>query len=148
MTIFGSVPMPPPVSLEVANEARRAAREARAVALLRVRNGDMTPLDVINAAATEEGRPLMKLSIYQLLIAQEGWGDKKAKEAIRRIFEVLEMKQSDATSLKVGWVIDPRSGGRRFLAWVDVIEIRSRKVQPPWMGFPFTQSPASRNKGK
>lgn len=148
MSLFGAAPMPPATPLEVANKARTEAREIRALALLRVRNGDMTPLDVLDAAATEVGRPLMKLSIYQLLIAQEGWGDKKAKEAIRRLFEVLEMKPSDPTSLKVGWVLDPRSGGRRFLAWVDVIEIRSRKIQPPWTGFPFTPAPSLRNKGK
>lgn len=144
MDIFSAVPMPPAVSLDVANEARRAARETRAAALLSVRNGEMTPFDVLDWAATEEGRPLMKLSLYQLLIAQEGWGDKKAKDALRRLCEVLEIKVPDTTSLKIGWLLDPRSGGRRYLAWVDVIEIRTKKIQPPWTGFPFTPAPASR----
>lgn len=147
MTVFGSAPMPPAVSLSVANEARKEARELRAAALLRVRAGDNTPLDIIRYAATEKGRALNKLSVYQLLIAQEGWGDKRAKEAIRRLFEVLEMKPDDPTKIKIGWVLDPRSGGRRFLAWIDVMEIRSKKIQPPWTGFPFTPAPAQRNKG-
>lgn len=139
-----SPPIRPPVSLEVANKALSAAIEMRADYLLSITSGDITPLDLIRKAARPTGRPLLKMSLTQILIAQQGWGAKKAQAALMEICAVLKTdlksEQKNGHRLTVGWLLDPRAGGRRLMAWVDVVEIRTRKMAPPWSGFPFAQN--------
>jgi hypothetical protein len=127
--------------LERANRARTEAFEARAEAKISIYQGILTPTDIILEAATEDGHALMNIRLVQLLISQPGWGMKRATEAILRICEVLEITVQKPTTLTVSWLLDQKSGGRRFRAWVDVIEIRTGKVQPPWVGYPFAPAP-------
>lgn len=144
---MSTCPTPPAIPLPAANKALSAAVKMRAEYLLSITIGDITPLDLIRQAARQGGRPLLTLRLNKILIAQQGWGDKKAETAIKEICAVLsENLKTDGKNghkLTVGWLLDPRAGGRRLMAWVDVVEVRSRKIAPPWSGFPFAKNNGS-----
>lgn len=132
---------PPPVALAVANQARAAARRYRAEWLVAVNQELVTPLDVVTQAAEDEGRPLRRLSVRQLLAAQPGWGEARVSAAIARLRSVLAEQTRAQGELSVGWLIDNRSNGRRFLGWLDAVHVA--RDTPPWAGFPFTAQPAA-----
>lgn len=125
-------------SLDVANEARAKARFVRAARLYSLANGSTTVVETIAAATDDAGRPLLRLTLRQLLLAQKGWGEQRTAHVIGRTLSVIGAPETPTRKLTVAWLIDPRSGGRRIMAFCDAL---SAKDGPPWPGFPFAPHP-------
>jgi hypothetical protein len=126
---------PPQNSIGSLNRAREAAARVRGEWLLLLRDDLVGPNDVLTEASTPDGRPLLKLSLRQLLLARPGWGRKRTEAVIRKVSSVATGR-IEARQITVGWLLDPRSGGRRFAAWLDALE---PKTGPAWPGFPFVR---------
>lgn len=121
-----------------ANAALAAARRTRARWLLAVTAGQVTPTEVIAQAATASGRPLLALTLRQLVIAQPGWGVRRTEAALAKL---ASFSQATTTRrMNISWLLDPRCAGSRYIAWCDVMH--TRRDQAPWPGFPFTAGPA------
>lgn len=125
----------PAPTLETANAARRSAATYRAQWLMLVHDKMVTPDDALTDAARPEARPLLKLSLRQLLLAQPGWGRTRADAVIDKILSVSEAK-IERRQVTIGWLLDPRAGGRRFAAWLDAIDPRKEPAGP---GFPYAK---------
>ncbi|MCC3292854.1 hypothetical protein [Arthrobacter sp. zg-Y1110] len=95
-----------------------------------------TVADVLRAAGTKEYRPLLRIRLGMLLRYQPGWGKGKAEAVVDHVLSVTGAKL-DRRLVNVGWLLDPRAGGRRYTAWLDALE---PKKDPPWSGFPHTRS--------
>ena len=126
---------PPAPTLESANAARHSAAVYRAQWLMLVHDGMVTPGDVLTDAARPEARPLLKLSLRQLLLAQPAWGRTRADAIIDKILSVTDAK-IERRQVTIGWLLDPRAGGRRFAAWLDAIDPRKELTGP---GFPYAK---------
>jgi hypothetical protein len=126
---------PPAASLETMNSARRNAARFRAEWLMLVHDRMVSPGDVLAEAAQPDARPLLKLSLRQLLLAQPGWGRTRADTIIEKILSVADAK-IERRQVTIGWLLDPRAGGRRFAAWLDAFELRTSLSEP---GFPYTR---------
>lgn len=122
-------------TLETANAARRSASLYRAQWLMLIHDGMVTPGDVLADAAGPDARPLLKLSLRQLLLAQQGWGRTRADGIIDKILSVTGAK-IERRQVTIGWLLDPRAGGRRFAAWLDAFEPRSALGGA---GFPYAR---------
>lgn len=131
-------------SLEVANSARAAARHLRASALVHIAEGRRTVHDIIQLAATENGRPLLRITVNQLLLAQPGVGDESVRRVLNHITNVTGAADVPIRRITVAWLLDARAGGRRFMAFCDAL---GDNTQTPWPGFPFTPRPARRSGG-
>lgn len=115
-------------------EARRRASRIRAEWLVSIAEGIVTIDDLIRAACEPDGKPLMKISLSQLLLAQPGVGKAKAERVLRKMHTTLSGRGADTTRVEtVANLIDPRSEGRRYLAFRDALCDR----QTPVTGFPF-----------
>ncbi|WIB65455.1 hypothetical protein [Curtobacterium sp. MCBD17_040] len=121
-----------------ANSARAAARHLRATALMHVATGRASVHDVIRLACKPNGKPLLRITLKQLLLAQPGVGDETVARITRH---VLHLTGSDVAPRKftIAWLLDARAGGRRFMAFCDALGNNSAT---PWPGFPFTPRPA------
>ena len=126
---------PPHTDVSVLNKARRNADRFRAEWLILLNEKMMEPADLLREAARPEAKPLMKLSLRQVLLAQQGWGRRKTDAVIDHVSAVSGAR-IDRRKMTVGWLLDPRSGGRRFAAWLDAFEPKTK----PWPGFPYTRS--------
>lgn len=126
---------PPATGVDVLNRARATAARFRAEWLHLVHDRMVTPGDVLAEAARPEAKPLLKLSARQLLLAQPGWGRARADAVIERIITVSQAK-IESRQTTIGWLLDPRAGGRRFAAWLDAFEDREVLPEP---GFPYAQ---------
>ncbi|GAA4033698.1 hypothetical protein GCM10023063_16870 [Arthrobacter methylotrophus] len=134
---------PPAPTLEKANAARRSAAVYRAQWLMLIHDGMVTPGDVLADAAGPEARPLLNLSLRQLLLAQQGWGRTRADNVIDKILSVTDAK-IERRQVTIGWLLDPRAGGRRFAAWLDAFEPRSALGGA---GFPYAKRNAHGSAG-
>lgn len=127
---------PPITHSQRARDALAQARRLRSAALIAVAEGRSTPTEVILHAMTDEGRYLRILTLRELLHAQHGWSGAKATRMLGRIRAILETTD-DLTTKTISWLIDPKCGGRRLIAWLDIHAHRTT----PWPGFPFTPQP-------
>lgn len=118
--------MTPPAgaTLEAMAHARRSAARLRSEWLLLIHEGMVTPADVLAEAGQPHARPLLKLLLHQLLLAQPGWGRTRTDAAIHKIMSVTDAR-IERRQVTVGWLLDPRAGGRRFAAWMDAFEPRT-----------------------
>ena len=124
-------------SLAVANSARAHANRVRATALIAVAEGHRTITDVVKAAAGDDEKALLRLTVRQLLLAQPGWGEERTRQVMSKITDIVGQSTSHMT---VAWVLDPRAAGRRFMAFCDAI---TSNTQPPWPGYPFAKRPTT-----
>lgn len=115
------------------------ARLQRSRHLIAITEGDLTALDVVGAACAEEGKPLRRISLRQLLLAQPRVGEQRARRHLSVVAAILGTNE-DLGTKSIAWLIDPRSGGRRLLAWLDAQQPRHEL----WPGFPFAPEPAAR----
>lgn len=129
--------MRPPLS--AANSARFEANRQRAEWLVAVANGDSTVLDVIEWAATDDGRPLMRVPLRKLLLAQPGWGEDRTRTAITKTLAVTGRRGLPTRKVTIAWLLDHRAGGKRFQAFCDALAFTPKT---PWTAFPFTPVPA------
>lgn len=119
----------------VLHRARREAALFRAEWLMLLHDGTVAPNDVVREAAEPDAQPLLRLSIRQMLLAQEGWGRKTAEAVIGKVMAVTEGRMGPRQTA-LGWLLDRKSGGRRFAAWLDAFE---PKAGPAWNGFPHAR---------
>lgn len=127
-------------SLARAREALGQASGVRAEHLLAITEGTLTVLDVIEAACTGPGRPLRRIGLRQLCLAQQGWGIRRTDALLSTLAERAG-DEGALRDLDIAWLIDPRYYGRRFLLWADLL--RPRRTAPPWPGFPYAPSPTA-----
>lgn len=129
---------PPPIA-----EARVAlsdARRYRAEWQLGLTAEDVTPLDLFAHAASEEGKPLRRLTLRQVLLALPGYGPIRTQTVLDALAVRVGVPTGPSThDLTVAWLLDPRAGGKRFLCWLDA----TREKMTPWTGFPATPMPRS-----
>lgn len=123
---------------QTAAAARRSAAGVRAEYLVSVSSGLLSVFDVLDAVVTEEGRPLLKVSIRQLLLSQEGWGAKRTDDTLAMLASFTD---APVAKMTIGWLTDPRAQGARLIAFADVMSPRRSPVRPPWPGFPFARNP-------
>jgi hypothetical protein len=127
---------PPQQDARALRHAADAARRMRSEWLVAVAEGLVTIDDVLDEASTESGRPLQKISLRQLLLAQPFVGESRKDEVLRRMADILsdEVKSSrEVTTCSISFILDPRAGGRRYIALQDA---RSGQ-DTPVSGFPF-----------
>lgn len=132
--------LPPPVPLAVANISRAKAQEVRAEWLIGVAADLLTMTDLLNHAASPQGRPLRRISLFQLLTSRPGRGPATAKAALSQLRAALRCTTPNK-SMTIGWLLDNRAGGRRFVAWVNCVEV-GRELAP-WANWPFAPAPSS-----
>jgi hypothetical protein len=123
-------------SIEVLHEARRNANRTRTNALLLVADGLLNPIQVIEQASTPAGRPLRKITLYQLLVNQPGWGRSRAKEIIEKVSSISEEAVS-TKDLTILWLLNYRTHGRRIQSLINCLPIKVGTT--PWPGFPLHQ---------
>lgn len=125
-------------SPEVARAARKSAATMRAEYLASVNSGLLSVFDVIDSVQSETAKPLLKISLRQLLLAQEGWGVKRTDDALKM---VATFTACEVDKMTIGWLTDPRARGTRVIAFADALSPRRSPVRPPWPGFPFARKP-------
>ena len=127
-----------------AQTVRRKADLIRATALLLVAGGKINVWGVLQSASVPAGRPLLRLSLRQLLLAQPGVGSRSEEHLLGSLLNRLGLpmghKSPGTSGLTVQWLLDPRTNGRRMLAFIDVMY--DRGGGPPWPGFPFAPPPS------
>lgn len=121
-----------------------AAREAHQVVQRwydYITTGEKTFYDLIEAACADDGsgRALHRLKIHPVLAAQSDCSAQKARAILRKIVALLGMPADiDIEMLKIAWLIDSRSQGRRIAAYLDVtVALRVPD------GFPWSAVPAA-----
>lgn len=120
-------------------QALSAARLTRAEQLVAIAKGLLTPQHVVDTARRADWVALRSQSLQQLVVSVPGAGPRRWREVRGRLLGVLGAKVSDK-NLTVGWLLDPRAGGRRYLAFIDAMRPRR---EPPWPGFPWEPKPNS-----
>lgn len=92
--------------------------------------------DVFHEATSPDGKPLRRLSLRQVLLAQPGVGPAQVRQILLRMFDHLGTEVERPT---VQWLIDSRTRGRRIRALHDAT--RDPQQGPPWHGFPYAPPP-------
>lgn len=126
---------PPHVPLERANNARLAARSARGWWLLALHEEKVTISDVIEEAATAEGSPLRSIPLSELISSSMGIGKNRSESLSEKIAEICRGDGCAQRNPTIGWLLDPRAGGRRMAAFADCLT--PLRVHVPWEGFPW-----------
>lgn len=121
--------------------ARRSAAMRRAEYLMSVTDGMLGVNDVVEAAAQPGNKPLLRITLHQLLLSQPGWGEVRAGVTLDRLLTLLGLRLDTAglRRLPLAWLLDPRAAGTRLLAWLDVV---TPGMAAPWPGYPFTPAPS------
>ncbi|MEJ7648669.1 MAG: hypothetical protein WKF57_06510 [Nakamurella sp.] len=131
---------PRAISIASAHTALERARRSRAEWLVSLSDGMIRPLDVFAQAATLEGAPLRKLTLRQVLTNTPGIGEATVRKQLTRLSRELGIAADHgAKSATVGWLLDNRTHGRRFIAWLGTVECD--RVRPAWSGWPFAVEP-------
>jgi hypothetical protein len=136
----------PYTPISTARRAGDAARRHRAEHLLAVADGSLTPLEVIERAAAYGHRALRRITLRRLLTAQPGVGEATADRMLTRMLTCLRggaptrTDRDSMVKLTIAWLLDTRTGGRRWAAFTDALR-RTRQVNAPWPGFPYAPPP-------
>lgn len=120
------------MNLALANTAKQKAARTRSEWLVSLGvEGLVSIPDLIRQATTEEGRPLRRITLRQLLLTQEGWGRARVDRVLSHTLSLLGHEPT--RRLTVAWLIDARAGRRRVHALADALTERA----VPWIGFPY-----------
>lgn len=126
--------------------AAEDARKMKADHMIAVAIGVLTPLDVLESALHATHRPLRTVRLSSLFGPLDKGAPKAAKKShvpwrtLRpRLLSALDLDpRTPDKTLTIGWVHDPRAGGRRWFALRDALRPRD---EPPWPGFPWAPPP-------
>ena len=129
----------PATPLWRANTAREEAAKLRAEWLVGLDAGLVSLADLFAFAATSEGRPLLRIPLRQVLLSAPSIGSSRAPQILARVQSLLGVEMP-VRKMTIAWLLDSRTGGRRFMAWVDSTEISRSE---PWSGFPYAPPPES-----
>ena len=112
-------------------EVLAVANRNRAIALLHLSDGRIDLGELMLRARTTwpELRTIRLSKAYKTqLAAGRPWTDVRSL-----MFSTLGIEPIDDPKLTIGWVVDPRAGGRRHYAFFDAAHPRT----PPWPRFPW-----------
>lgn len=137
---------PPEYALEDLNVALRESRMLRGKWLMMLDAGDITTLQLFEAAGATPESPLRAIRLKRVL-RTVGYSEPRVKKIVNRIFErELEMTGIDARegfragkrlmSPTVGWLVDGRTHDRRIGIWL--LEAEADRRSPIVDGFPWT----------
>lgn len=112
------------------------ARRVRWRHLAQVTLGNIDVREVLAAAATPPGRPLLRIRLRALLMAMPGVGRATADRQLLQLARIAGADPRDFNP-NLSWLIDRRRGGRRYLALLDVLQPKTA----PWPGYPWTAPP-------
>lgn len=121
-------------------EARAAAHALRGEWLAAVREGLITPEDVIARSQEPELRALRTIRLSTLLAAA-GLSSAQAGRLLTTLTAVTGTPATTRNRLTVAWLTDQRSGGRRLITYANL----RRPMETPWPGFPYTPKPTPRS---
>lgn len=124
---------PPVTPIAKLAGARDAARRMRTEWLLAVATGMVELDDLIREAATERGRPLLKISLSQALMSMPGVGKQKKNQLLHLMSNSVGERILDE-KLSISSLVDGRVGGRVYYSLNDARRMRDTPVA----GFPFT----------
>lgn len=117
------------------NAARQAAGMLRARTLTRVAVGQITPEQVIAAAAKPNGVPLRRISVRKLLASQPGWGDTRVGRVTDHLRRALPGCPPRPT---IGWLLDPRVSNPSTDRLTEFASVAGpHRVDVPWTGWPY-----------
>ena len=112
---------PPPTPLAVANLALTAARVMRGEWIQLLASGSVSVADLLVTAAGADGAPLRRLRLVQVLAAQEDWSMERAQSVVSMTVRGAQSRSEPKRPVTVGWLIDPRSGGRRLRSFAEAM---------------------------
>lgn len=123
--------------IHTVDQARRAAVAARSRWLVDVMEGRERAVDAPWTVCAAGHRPLLKLRLVQLMATAPRWDAGRTNAAVGHVAAILGLPAGDVRAADLAWLADPRSAGRRILAWLDAFRPRSL----PWPGFPYAPVP-------
>lgn len=125
-----------------ATELSRSARHHRAEWTVSVAEGLLSVNDVLTSVGgSNEGRVLGAISLRQLLLASDEHGPQtRVNQLIERLKEISDSSDPSTRKITLAWLFDPRSQGKRLVAYCDAIH--SNRQESPWPGFPFSENTA------
>lgn len=112
----------------------------RAEALVEARRGNsaFSVENILRTAAEDPASPLRQITLRELLLAQapvirkgrevDLYSAHDVSKILARLADRVDVTVKEPT---VGWLLDARTSGRRYRAWLDALD---PKVSP---GFPF-----------
>lgn len=113
-----------------------ANRRYRADWLESLDAGLVTPMDLLKHAATPAGRPLLRLTMRQVLLSVPHTSVPAAEKVLSQLRDVTGCHDISLGKLTVGWLLDNRAKGSRQAAWIGLD--KQFRNSPPWPGYPFT----------
>lgn len=122
-----------PAPMEQQRQALTANRVKRATALAQLASGEITTQELLRRACAEP--ELLKIRIHAI---GSCLGD-KPRATDRQLARVKKIVPGVERVANVGWLLDRRSGGRRFLAWLDA----KTGNAPAWDGYPYRSNPTT-----
>lgn len=130
-------PVPPAVPIGRANRALRAARDYRAEWSLSVTNGIVTVHDLLRQARTVEGKPLRKISLWQLLAAAPDATNTQVDDLLTQ-FAALAGIAGQGRKMRVSSLVDEHSSGKTSQALLHAMSTHcSQRTNP---SYPHTAS--------
>ena len=117
--------------------AAAEARRLRAETLAGLAVGRLNSEEVLDRAAERTDHPLRRLKLMDVLSAPNGVGLVTATRLLDRVRRVLGEPDLPFKAMTISWLLDRRSGGRRYLAWLEA----TTRGAAPWPGWPYTPSP-------
>ena len=124
----------PSTPLSVANDARAEAARLRAEWLVGLDADLVTAKDLFEFACTLEGRPLLRIPLRQVLLSDGRFGVARSTRILARIQDLLSV-EVPVRKMTVAWLLDARTGGKRYLAWLESTEVLRSKPAP---GYPYS----------
>jgi hypothetical protein len=119
------------------NQARAAARRARADWLLALESGVLGVDELVAAASADPQSPLRRIRLFQMIASLPMASPSRARDMLAAFRRMAVMPRAlPDRELTVGWLVDRRSNPRRITALVDALNASGR--QPPSERFPWS----------
>ena len=122
----GTRTTPPTTPLSRANDALHEARMLRAEWMVALAEGLVTLDDLLAEALTDEGRPLRRIRLSQVLASLPEASPPATNLALERLAEFADVPEhQDPHRLTVGWLIDNRYAAAHQDAFAAALDISS-----------------------
>jgi hypothetical protein len=119
------------------NQARAAARRARADWLLALDARVLGVDELVAAASADPQSPLRRIKLFQMIASLPGSTPSRARDMLAAFRPIAGVARSlPDRELTVGWLVDRRSNPRRITALVDALNAPDRR--PPSERFPWS----------
>ncbi len=125
------------------NDQLDGARRIRAEWLLKLQQGETDLPGLLRQACQPGFHALLRLPLTRVIAEQPGYSTAKAVRILGRVQELLgaePLTRPEAVRLKVQWLVDGRSGGRRLMAFCDATRTKEGR---PWPGVSLQPGPGT-----